>query len=382
MSKLRIVILGYIVRGPIGGMAWHHLQYVLGFAKLGHDVLFLEDSDDYPSCYDPQRHTVDRSPSYGLSFAADAFSRLGLADDWAYYDAHKSQWHGPAADVTLPFCRSADVLFNISGVTPLRSWTEAISCRAYVDTDPAFTQVRNLTDVAFKDRTSQHTCHFSFGERIGADSSQVPDDGWSWRPTRQPIVLDQWTFQPPKPQGRYTTVMQWDSYPAVEYGGRRFGMKSETMRSIMALPKHLEERLQLALGGHSAPRGEIGSHGWELADPLAVTRTPWSYRDYIKASKAEISITKHGYVVSQCGWFSERSACYLATGRPVVCHDTGFSRVLPVGHGILIYDDMTSARHAIQTIESDYQRHCDAARQLAVEHFDSNKVLRSMLDAI
>ena len=155
-KRLRIVVLGYIVRGPIGGMAWHHLQYVLGLKALGHEVLFLEDSDDYPSCYDPSRHVVDVDPTYGLAFARRRLTVWAWASHWAYYDAHQQAWHGPAADKAQRFCDDADMVINVSGVNPLRRWTVAIERRIFIDTDPVFTQVNHLTDPAKRDRAAAH----------------------------------------------------------------------------------------------------------------------------------------------------------------------------------------------------------------------------------
>jgi len=164
--KLRIVVLGYVVRGPIGGMAWHHLQYVLGLVRLGHDAWFVEDSDDYPGCYDPARHVVDADPTYGLAFAARAFRRLGLTERWAYHDAHGGGWMGPAADRAPEVCRSADLVLNLSGVNPLRPWLAEVPRRALVDTDPVFTQLRHLHDAGARAGAALHTHFFSFGEGI------------------------------------------------------------------------------------------------------------------------------------------------------------------------------------------------------------------------
>ncbi|MCU7817017.1 MAG: hypothetical protein KZQ81_17925 [Candidatus Thiodiazotropha sp. (ex Rostrolucina anterorostrata)] len=166
-QHLRIIVLGYIVRGPIGGLAWHHLQYVMALDRLGHNVYFVEDSDDYPSCYNPTTHITDSDPSYGLKFTADAFKKVGLAERWAYYDAHVSRWFGPCADHILDICKTADLLLNLSGVNPLRSWLATIPKRALVDTDPVFTQLRHLTDSTARSLALQHNSFFSFGENIG-----------------------------------------------------------------------------------------------------------------------------------------------------------------------------------------------------------------------
>lgn len=223
-ERLRIVVLGYIVRGPLGGLAWHHLQYALGLARLGHDVHFVEDSDDHPSCYDPSVDRTGTNPSYGLRFAGRAFDALGLGGRWAYHDAHGRGWLGPAANRVLEACARADVLLNLSGMNPLRPWVAQIPVRALVDTDPVFTQLRHLRDPTALAHARRHTVFFTFGENVG----ELPSDGLPWQPTRQPIALDAWVASPGPADGRFTTVLQWDSYASVRHNGRQYGMKSDS----------------------------------------------------------------------------------------------------------------------------------------------------------
>jgi hypothetical protein len=379
-DRLRIVVLGYIVRGPVGGMAWHHLQYVLGLKALGHDVLFIEDSDDFPSCYDPSRHVVDFNPEYGLRFTKDAFDKLGMDESWAYHDAHKGNWHGPASSVAIGFCSTADLAINVSGVNPLRPWTASIERRALIDTDPLFTQVRHLNDAGKRQLAGIHTHHFTFGERIGQVDCVVPADGFDWKPTRQPVALHAWTPTVGSSEASFTTVMQWDSYPTASYGGAKFGMKSESFCQFTRLPALVAETLEIALGGHDAPRERLRASGWQLTNPLEVAGDPWAYQRYLSESKAEFSVAKHGYVQSRCGWFSERSACYLASGRPVVVQDTGFSDFLPNGRGLLAYSDIESAASAVEEVAAHYDDHCRAAREICETHFDSGDVLNSLLE--
>jgi hypothetical protein len=380
LSGLRVLVLGYIVRGPIGGMAWHHLHYVLGLARLGHDVYFVEDSHDYPSCYDPERGVVDTDPTYGLRFARAAFERLGLGERWAYYDAHTGRWLGPAAATILNQIAGADVLLNVSGVNPLRPWLGHVPARAFIDTDPAFTQIRHLTEPAARARAEAHTSFFTFGENIPAHRSSVPDDGLPWQPTRQPIVLDAWPVTAGAPDGRFTTVMQWDSYPAVDYGGRHYGMKAESFGPYLELPAHAGVVFELALGSAGAPRELLRTNGWHLRDPLEVTRDPWAYQEYIRGSKAEFAVAKHGYVVSRCGWFSERSACYLASGKPVLLQDTGFTDWLPAAEGVLAFRTLEEASAGIDAIGRHYEHHGAAARAVAEKYFDAAKVLPALLE--
>ncbi len=379
-ERLRIVVLGYVVRGPIGGLAWHHLQYVLGLRDLGHDVYFVEDSDDYPSCYDPARGVVDKDPSYGLHFAARAFERLGLGERWCYYDAHTDTWMGPLASRVHEVCESAELLLNLSGVNPLRSSLAEVPRRAFVDTDPAFTQIRHLTDSHARALAAAHNSFFTFAENIGRDDCFVPADGFAWQPTRQPVQLDAWAVTPGRREGSWTTVMQWDSYRSREYEERRYGMKSDSFELFADLPGRAGPLFEIALGSESAPRDLLRAKGWRLLDPLEVTRDPWSYQEFIRGSKAEWSVAKHGYVASRSGWFSERSAAYLASGRPVLTQQTGFSDWLGTGAGLLAFETIEEVLVGIEEIDAAYKHHCRAARDLAEEFFDARKVLTYLLE--
>ena len=380
-SRLRILVLGYIVRGPLGGLAWHHLQYVVGLARLGHDVYFVEDSDDYPSCYDPTRDITNTDPTYGLQFVARTFQKVGLGDRWAYYDAHKSRWHGSCADRILEVCAAGDLLLNLSGVNPLRPWFMDIPARALVDTDPAFTQIRHLTEPAKRHLALQHSAFFSFGENIGRNRSRIPNDGLPWQVTRQPIVLDLWPVTPGSPHGRFTTVMLWDSYPPREYDGVRYGMKSDSFGAYMDLPGQGGTIFELAVGSPTAPRDQLLRKGWVVRNPLDLTRDPWTYQRYIQQSRAEFSVAKDGYVVSRSGWFSERSACYLASGRPVLVQETGFSEWLKAGSGVISFDTPEKVLAGIEEINSRYEFHCRGAREIAEEYFDARKVLPRLIES-
>jgi hypothetical protein len=380
-DSLHIVVLGSIVRLPLGGLAWHHLQFVLGLARLGHEVCFLEDSNDYDwSCYDPIRQVTDRDPTYGLKFAGELFGRVGLGDHWVYYDAHTSRWLGPCADRAMALCGDADLLLNLGNSNPLRPWTEQIPIRVLVDTDPVFTQLYHLTDPARRARALKHTAFFSFAGNIGREGCTVPSDELPWQPIRQPIVLDVWPVTEGPSGGSFTTVMQWDSYPTREFGGVRYGMKSDSFGPYLDLPQRTGQRLELAIGSTTAPRDRLRAIGWHLINPLEPTRDPWTYQRYLQQSKAEFTVAKHGYVISRSGWFSERSAAYLASGRPVLTEDTGFSDWLPIGNGLLAFSTPEEALAGIDAINSRYASHCRAARAVAEEHFDARKVLSALLE--
>ena len=376
---MRIVVLGYVVRGPIGGMTWHHLHYLLGLRSLGYEVFFVEDSDEYESCYDPSTHVIGTDPTFGLRYAAWVLERFGFEDRWAYYDWHQDDWRGPRAGDMVEIASKADILINVSGVNPLRPWLEEIPVRVLIDTDPVFTQIRHLADERAKARADQHTHWFTFGENFGSADCSIPDDGFPWQPTRQPVSLSEWPVQPPSSDGRYTTVMQWDSYPPRSYGGVEYGMKSQSMEEFMTVPGGHSGRFELAAGGETVPLERLQAHGWSVVDPLEVARDPWSYRSYIASSKGEFSVAKHGYTISNSGWFSERSAAYLSSGRPVITLETGFSKWLDADSGVLPFQDLDQARDQLEDLDRHYARHSEGARAAAETYFDSARVLTSLI---
>ena len=378
---LRIVVCGLLVREPTG-QAWHYLNYVHGLAALGHDVYYIEDSDDIPMCWLPHLTEVTADASYGLRFAARAFDKLGLNDRWAYYDAPNNQWTGPCAMDAPALCRSADLLLNISGVNPLRDWSAVIPRRVMIDTDPGMTQIRNLTEPATRSRCAAHNVFFTFGENIGKPFCTIPLDGFDWQPTRQPVSLEAWSCIIPGPHaGKFTTVMQWDSFEApYKFGELSFAMKSASFRRFMNLPRYLGDIFELAVWGRPEPIAALGAAGWGLADINAVNRDPWSYQDFMRSSKGEFGIAKEGYVVTRSGWFSERSAGYLASGRPVLHHDTGFTEWLPCEKGVMPFRSAEDVIYAIAKIEKDYDAHCRAAREIVCEYFAASRVLPRLID--
>ncbi len=285
-SQLRIIVLGYLVRGPIGGLAWHYLQYLTGLAGLNHDVYFIEDSDDYASCYNPTTHTMGVDPTYGLQFINTTLEQLGFENRWAYYDAHTDTWHGSCADKVDQILASADIVINVSGVNPLRPWMLNIPVRVLIDTDPAFTQIRHLTDPKALELAKRHTHFFTFGHNIDLPIASIPDDQLPWLPTRQPVVIEHWPLTPGPIDGKFTSVMQWDSYSQQEYNGRVFGMKSSTFMPYINLPSLCHVEFELAIGSATAPRALLESKGWSPINPLVPTRTPWTYQAFIQQSQS------------------------------------------------------------------------------------------------
>jgi hypothetical protein len=346
---------------------------------MGHDVLFVEDSEDYAACYDPSAMLMTTDPAYGLIFIRTIFERYRMGSKWAYFDFHTNQWHGRSQKNVIDFLATADVLLNISGVNPLRDWVMKIPVKVLIDTDPVFTQIRHLKEKNARQTAAAHTIFLSYGENFGKPDCSIPDDGFKWKPTRQPVVMDLWKSEKRSFDSRWTTILQWDSYKTAEWGGQTYGMKSQSFGPFLELPAVSAEKFELALGSETAPGEKLREKGWLIKDSLVITKTPESYREYIMDSKGEWSVAKHAYVVTGSGWFSERSAAYLACSKPVVVQDTGFSANIPTGEGLLKFDKPEDLSEIFEDINHHYDHHCLRAAELCREFFDHTIVLGRLI---
>jgi len=224
---------------------------------------------------------------------------------------------------------------------------------------------------------------FTYGENVGKPGCSMPTGGVEWKPTRQPVVLDLWPDTPGDASAPITSVINWFAYGDHKHNGQTFGQKDREFAAYFDLPARAGRKMELALA--SAPcevRERLSAGGWEIIDPLRVTRDPRTYQEYLRRSAGEWCVAKHGYVSTRCGWFSDRSAGYLASGRPVVLQDTGFSEYLPCGNGLLPFKTPGEAVSALAALRDDYANHCRAAQRIAQEFFDSDQVLSEMLRQI
>lgn len=386
MRKPRIVVTGFVGLFPFGGVIWDYVQYVAGFAKLGCDTIYLEDTGAWPVYQD------ECDASYNVAHVAAAMEHFGLADRWAYRDAITGRCFGMPERALNEFCRSADILLNLSCSATLRDEYAAIDVRALVDTDPMFTQIQYLRDesldggpTGMRELIENHTHHFSFGARIGSDGCRVPTLGLQWHPTRQPIVLDYWPVRetPANGASRYSTVMNWRVVDDVIFDGERWGQKDVEFMRFLGLPGRVPN-IPLGVAVSVTPESRFPATaarlaGWEVLDPSVCAHDARRYQDFILDSRGEFSVAKQTYVRAKTGWFSCRSGCYLAAGRPVVTQDTSWSQLLPTGRGLLAFHDEETAVEALQRVESDPKRHSRAAREIAREYFDSDVVLSEML---
>jgi len=378
-SSLRIIVTGLIAQYPLGGVAWDYVQYVIGLARLGHDVYYMEDTGQWP--YNPTEGGLSKVCTFNVEYLDSILSRFGLAGQWAYRFPWQSEWFGLSEARRTEVIRSADLLINVSGTLERPAEYRDVRRLVYIDSDPVFTQVKLARGQAgFRKLVDLHDVHFSFGESL---PPAVPDTGHRWRPTRQPIVLAEWGTARPSRE-IFTTVMNWTSYEPVVYGNQSYGQKDLEFTRFLDLPGMVAPTvLEIAVNAgktRRTPHALLGHKGWRVVDPADVCPDLDSYRCYIESSKAEWSVAKHGYVVGQPGWFSCRSACYLAAAKPVVVQDTGFRTTLPVGEGILAFTTPEEAVVAIREIEANYARHTAAARAIAETYFDSDRVLTRLLD--
>lgn len=382
MSKsLKIVVGGYAVGFPLGGQLWSMLHWVSGLARLGHEVVFVEDSSDWALPFDPVKGFSSTDSSFGRGVLDELFRGKGLAGRWGYYSQFEDRHYGMERGDLERFCADADLFLNLSGVIPLRDTFMKAKVKAIVDTDPVFTQYKIDKDQWSRDYYKAHDLMFTYGHNIPTGSTGLPLSGFEWRPTRPPVVLDDW--RPAEGAGHgFTTIGSWDSQgrDIVLNGEQLSWRKCVRYEQIIDLPSKLPGvNLDLTMSGMKEDAQRFASRGWTVKDALVLSRDPWRYRDYIVDSTGEFTVAKEQNIRLKSGWFSDRSACYLACGRPVILEDTGFGTYLPVGPGLLTFSGMDQVQAAMESVMADYPRHREAARRIAVEFFDAGKVLSDLL---
>jgi hypothetical protein len=378
---MKVVVAGWVAAFPTAGFLWHALSYAIGFRDLGHDVTFLDDSGDEPWGWDPDREVMDPECRAGARFLASEMEAQGLGDRWVFRHVPSDRFDGMSRERALTALAEADLFVNVSLTCTMRPEYRRIPQRVGIDTDPVFTQVRIARgDAALASVPADHTRLFTFGR------PPLPAQADEWVPTRQPVATARWpTSPPPPPEAPFTTLTTWRAYPPVEWEGRTYAAKDASLRDFLDLPGRTTAGLTVALGageGHQDGARLLREHGWALADPIAASRTTLDYQRFIAGSAGELGLAKHGYVSARSGWFSERSCCYLASGRPVVAQDTGWSDWLPSGRGLLAFTTPAEAAAGIEAVRADPEGHGRAARALVEEHFETADVCRELIEAL
>jgi hypothetical protein len=375
---MKIILAGTIGRSGLGGQAWASLQYLLGLEALGHEIFYLEDCGQSSWVYNWDKAEWTTELEYPAACVRDCLTPFGLGNRWIYRTSEHSI--GLPLKDFLEICAAADLLI-MRGV-PLWVWRkeyEGPHRRIFIDVDPGFTQISIANDdKGIAEGVARCERRFTLGQRIGASDCLIPANGGPWLKTLPPVALTHWTFADAD-ASRFTSIMRWQGFREARYAGVSYGQRDQEFPKFLDLPGRVAQKFCIALIG-TKPEN-LTSHGWEVAPGEVVSKTTASYQQFIQSSRAEFSVPKHGYVAMRGGWFSDRSVCYLASGRPVLIEDTGLAGWLPIGHGLLTFQDLAGAVAGVEKINADYERHRRSARKLAEIHFAADRVLPALLDA-
>ena len=376
--KGRAVVAGALAqKRSFGGHTWVFLNWLLGLRRLGWDVLFLDS-------HGPDMYASPSEETANLAYVRAVMEMFGLDPCWAVLDRRTGRSvAGLGRDEVTRRMRDADLLLNFSGYLQDEELIAAVATRVFVDIDPGFWQM--WCDLGLHDAFAGYDRFVTVGTNIGRAGCMVPTCGREWIATWQPVVLEQWPVRVATRE-TITSIGSWRGpFAPIEYRGKIYGLRAREFRKFADLPKLTGRDFELGLdisGGDVRDIELLSGGGWRLVDPRLVARDPLAYRDYLAASKAELMVAKSMYVETQSGWFSDRSACYLASGKPVVAQDTGLDGLLPVGEGLLRFRTPGEAAAAVESVLTDYRRHAVAAREIAADVFDSDRVLPALIDRV
>jgi hypothetical protein len=364
-----------------GGAAWTRLSWALGLKRLGHEVYFIEQIAP-GTCVDSRGASCGLDSSMNLAFFREVTEAFGLGSTSALISESDGRTIGLRQTKLAQVADAADLLVNISGHLTLSTLKSRFRKRAFIDLDPGYTQFWHAQRIA-EEQFVDHDAYFTVGENIGTTSCRIPTGDVHWRPIRQPVVLDQWPVSADASSRGFTTVASWRGpYGRATHDGVQFGLRAHEFRKFVALPTLASYTFEVAIDLDPADRTDretLVKHNWRVVDPKSVAPNPCGFRRYIQQSGAECSIAQGIYVETQSGWFSDRTVRYLASGKPALVQDTGFGRTYPTGRGLVPFRTLDEAARGAQRIMRDYETHSRAARAIAGEFFDSDKVLGTLL---
>ncbi|HWJ40473.1 MAG TPA: glycosyltransferase [Candidatus Limnocylindrales bacterium] len=376
--KGKIVVLHLAARYPFAGVIWQLLHHLIGFRQLGLDVYYIEDHRAY--VYDPTIESTNTDPSRNLKVLGDVLERYGFGDRWAFFDSVKDQYVGMPRERCMELLRDADAVINLCGATEPREEHERSRCLVYLETDPGVVQLelaRKIpTAVAF---AKAHKLLFTYCYNIGAPDCLLPTAGFNWHPTRPVVSLEEWHpgVGPAEP-AKFTTVGTWQNNGNdMEIAGETYyWSKHLNFRKVLEVAARANQQIEIATNLGSGPDYDRAiAGGFTISPVIPMSLDIDTYREYVSRSRGEFTVAKDIYVRPRTGWFSDRTVCYLAAGRPVVTQRTGFEKFIPTGAGLLGFDTPDEAVDAIEQINADYPRHARVAREIAAEYFDPAKLL-------
>jgi len=374
---MKIIFSGTIGLSGLGGQAWAVLQYLLGLRALGHEVYYLEDCGKSSWVYVWEKEEWTHELDYPAAYVHACLEPFGFGGNWIYRDNYRSL--GIPLDQFKELCASADLL--IMRAVPFWNWRKEYDQprrRAFIDVDPGFTQITLANgDLGWIAGIGRAERRFTFGHRIGRRDCPIPLTGGPWLPTLPPVFLPEWPVASTG-AGEFTSIMRWQGFRDVTYNGVSYGQRDKEFPQFLELPRKTSQPFHIAQMGIE-PK-ELEKYGWKVSLGEIISKTTASYRRFIQDSRAEISVPKNGYVKMRGGWFSDRSVCYLASGRPVLIEDTGLGEWLPIGSGLVTFHNFSEALAGVEAINLDYETHRKAARQLAENYFTTDKVLPQFLE--
>ena len=386
MKPLVLVSSAVANKPSNGGNARMVLNWLEGLERLGLDVFFVEQIRS-EHCVDDEGGTAPVHDSANRTYLERVMTRHGFASRMALVcDADDTLERATVIGATRgelhDIAEQADLLINISGHLSVAELKDRCSRKAFVDLDPGYTQIWHA-DGSQAARLDGHDVFFSVGQRVGTTTFSVPSDGIEWRPIRQPIVLDTCVGAALPSCERFTTIASWrGAYAPISFHGTTYRVKAHEFRKIVDLPRMLDQSFEVALDIHRGDGRDLDGlrdAGWQVVDPRDVAAMPDDYCRYIETSAAECSAAQGMYVQTTSGWFSDRTARYLASGKPALVQNTGFTTPEP-GEGLLVFDSIEDAAHGAARIVRDYRAHCEAARSLAERYFNSDTELGRLLE--
>src|SRR5437868_2485009 len=386
MKRRRLIVMGFMGSCPIAGVIWQHIHYIVGLQRLGHDVFYIEDSARLP--YNPDTFEVNNEFDYAARILEHLAAEFGFRYRWSFCARYLPG--NPTAGLPLKkirqLYREADAILNVCGTQEFNDDLLVSDRILYVESDPGVEQIK--IDQGVKSTIEylrRHRALFTFGENVGTKTFPVPAHGFKWLPTRQPVVTDLWkTRRSPSDAAVFTSVANWSTsgLKDISWRGQKYlWSKSREFLRFIAAPKKAGETFELATNiDNPATRKKFERNDWRLRCPLQMSVDYWLYRDYIQRSKGEFTVAKDQYVRLNTCWFSDRSACYLAAGRPVIIQETGFTKIYGGKAGLLSFRSLGEIADAVKEIKRDYAKHSRAAYNLAHEFFEAEKVLKSILE--
>jgi hypothetical protein len=382
-SKGRIIVFGILFWYPLAGVTYQFLHFLIGLRRLGYDPFYIEDSGRW--IYDPKLNDQSPDASGNIAAVVPALEAHGFGDRWAFRGNYPDgKCYGMSEEKILRLYREADAFLNVTGSQELRPEHLACPRRIYVETDPVVSQIKVAQgEPETIAALAAHDTHFSYGGNFGAPDCRVPLQRFNWLPTRQPVLLDLWQNPAPPPaDAAFNTIATWKNKGRdIVFEGETYTWSKDLeFMKIVDLPRRTTAPFELAVRVDAPTERLLRENRWRLADPVDLSSNMETYRRYICESRGEFTVAKDQNVRLRSGWFSDRSACYLAAGRPVINQDTGFGSYLPTGRGLFAFRSMDDILAAVDAIESDYAGNCEAAREIAAECFAAEKVLGDLME--